>query len=51
MATGTVSRRSSSSWILTTTGIQGHSSQVFSDRLGYGAIFESSRILDGFRTQ
>ena len=51
MDTGTVSRRSSSSWILTTTGIQGHSSQVFSDRLGYGAIFESSRILDGFRTQ
>ena len=51
MNTGTVSRRSSSSWILTTTGIQGHSSQVFSDRLGYGAIFESSRILDGFRTQ
>ena len=51
MNTGTVSRRSSSSWILTTTGIQGHSSQVFSDRLGYGAIFESSRILDEFRTQ
>ena len=51
MDTGTVSRRSSSSWILTTTGIQGHSSQVFSDRLGYGAIFESSRILDRFRTQ
>tara|TARA_B100001123_G_scaffold80853_1_gene92062 strand:+ start:228 stop:1535 length:1308 start_codon:yes stop_codon:yes gene_type:complete len=51
MDTGTVSRRSSSSWILTTTGIQGHSSQVFSDRLGYGAIFESSRILDEFRTQ
>lgn len=51
MDTGTVSRRSSSSWILTTTGIQGHSSQVFSDKLGYGAIFESSRILDGFRTQ
>ena len=51
MDTGTVSRRSSSSWILTTTGVQGHSSQVFSDRLGYGAIFESSRILDGFRTQ
>ena len=51
MDTGTVSRRSSSSWILTTTGIQGHSSHVFSDRLGYGAIFESSRILDGFRTQ
>ncbi|MEC9007200.1 MAG: M20/M25/M40 family metallo-hydrolase, partial [Candidatus Neomarinimicrobiota bacterium] len=46
MDTGTIARRSSSSWILTTTGIQGHSSQVFSETLGYGAIFESSRILD-----
>ncbi len=51
MDTGTIARRSSSSWILTTTGIQGHSSQVFSETLGYGAIFESSRILDAFRTE
>ncbi|MBT3479307.1 MAG: M20/M25/M40 family metallo-hydrolase [Candidatus Marinimicrobia bacterium] len=51
MNTGTISRRSSSSWILTTTGIQGHSSQIFKDKLGYGAIFESSRILNAFREE
>ena len=47
--TGTIARRSASSWILTTTGIQGHSSQVFSETLGYGAIFEASRIINSFR--
>ena len=46
---GTVARRSSSSWILKTTGIQGHSSQVFKDKLGYGAIFEAARIVNAFR--
>ena len=51
METGTISRRSSSSWILTTTGIQGHSSRVFSETLGYGAIFEASRIIDSFRKE
>lgn len=51
MNTGTISRRSSSSWILTTTGIQGHSSQIFKDHLGYGAIFEASRILNAFREE
>ena len=47
--TGTVARRSSSSWILKTTGIQGHSSQIFKDKLGYGAIFEAARIVNAFR--
>ena len=51
METGTISRRSSSSWILTTTGIQGHSSRVFSETLGYGAIFEASRIINSFRKE
>ncbi|MBC8345568.1 MAG: M20/M25/M40 family metallo-hydrolase [Candidatus Marinimicrobia bacterium] len=49
--TGTIARRSSSSWVLTTTGIQGHSSQIFKDHLGYGAIFEASRILNAFRVE
>ena len=49
--TGTIARRSASSWILTTTGIQGHSSQVFSETLGYGAIFEASRIMNSFREE
>jgi glutamate carboxypeptidase len=51
MNTGTIARRSSSSWVLTTTGIQGHSSQIFKDHLGYGAIFEASRILNAFREE
>ena len=51
MNTGTVARRSSSSWRLSTTGIQGHSSQIFKDELGYGAIFEAARIVDAFREE
>jgi glutamate carboxypeptidase len=51
MNTGTIARRSASSWVLTTTGIQGHSSQIFKDHLGYGAIFEASRILNAFREE
>ena len=46
-----VARRSSSSWMLTTTGIQGHSSQIFKDELGYGAIFEAARIVNAFREE
>ncbi len=49
--TGTIARRSASSWILTTTGIQGHSSRVFSETLGYGAIFEASRVINSFREE
>jgi len=51
METGTIARRSASSWILTTTGIQGHSSRVFGETLGYGAIFEASRIINTFREE
>ena len=46
---GTIARRSSSNWTLTATGRTGHSSGVFNDTLGYGAIYEVARILDGFR--
>jgi glutamate carboxypeptidase len=49
--TGTVGRRSSSSWSLEVTGKQGHSSGIFSDYAGYGAVYEAARILDGFRQQ
>ena len=44
----TVARRSSSSWILEVEGRQAHSSRVFSDNVGAGAIFEASRILHEF---
>jgi glutamate carboxypeptidase len=46
---GTIARRSSTNWTLTTTGRTGHSSGVFNDALGYGAIYELARILDSFR--
>ena len=48
---GTVARRSSTNWTLTATGRTGHSSAVFSEGLGYGAIYETARILDGFRRE
>ena len=44
----TVARRSSSSWTLEVTGRQAHSSGIFSDETGAGAIFEAARILSAF---
>lgn len=44
----TTSRRSSSSWTLTTTGRQAHSSGVFSETTGAGAVYEISRVLTRF---
>lgn len=46
---GTVARRSSTNWTLTTRGRTGHSSGVFNNSLGYGAIYEMARILDEWR--
>ena len=46
-----ISRRSAITWKIETTGISGHSSQIFNDHFGDGAIYELSRILDQFRTQ
>jgi len=44
----TIARRSSSSWLLTVEGRQAHSSGIFRDDVGAGAIFEAARILDAF---
>lgn len=49
--TASISRRSSVTWHLDTTGKSGHSSQIFSENMGYGAIYELTRIVDAFRTQ
>jgi glutamate carboxypeptidase len=46
-----IGRRGIGSWRLHVTGVQGHSSGVFGDTRGYGAIFEAARILDQFRTE
>jgi glutamate carboxypeptidase len=47
--TATVGRRGSSSWKLTVESRTGHSSGIFKPSMGYGAIFEASRILNEFR--
>lgn len=44
-------RRGASSWALNVTAKTGHSSGVFSNGSGYGAIYESARILNDFRLQ
>jgi glutamate carboxypeptidase len=46
-----IARRSSTTWRIETTGVSGHSSQIFGDRLGYGAVYELARILDAFRKE
>jgi glutamate carboxypeptidase len=45
---GTIARRSSSNWLLSVEGQRAHSSDIFSDGVGAGAIFEAARILDSF---
>ncbi|QRN94518.1 M20/M25/M40 family metallo-hydrolase [Archangium violaceum] len=47
--TAVVARRGASTWSLEVTGKQAHSSGVFSQSAGYGAIFEAARILDELR--
>lgn len=44
----TVARRSSTEWILEVQGEMGHSSRIFSDDYGSGAIFEAARIVNDF---
>jgi glutamate carboxypeptidase len=46
-----VGRRGIGTWRLHATGEQAHSSGIFRESRGYGAIFESARILDRFRTE
>ena len=46
--TAVVSRRGSSDWTLTVKGNAAHSSQIFSESVGAGAIYNVSRILNEF---
>ena len=46
--TATVGRRGASSWRLEVEAKTGHSSGIFKESAGNGAIFEASRILDQF---
>jgi glutamate carboxypeptidase len=45
------SRRSSSTWTLRVTARSAHSSGIFAEGVGSGAIYEAARILDAFQTQ
>lgn len=47
----TVARRGASDWTLKTGGRQVHSSGVFRESVGFGAIYEAARILNEFREQ
>ena len=47
----TIARRGASGWKVETAGRRAHSSGVFSERTGAGAIFELSRILHQFYEQ
>ncbi len=44
----TIARRSASGWLLTVSGRQAHSSGIFGEDVGAGAIFEAARILNAF---
>lgn len=43
------SRRGADTWKLNVYGNQAHSSGIFGEKAGYGAIYEVARIIDSFR--
>jgi len=47
--TAVISRRGAINWTLTVTGKAAHSSQIFTENIGDGAILEMARILNDFR--
>jgi len=48
---GSIARRSSTSYTITATGHSAHSSGIFGDGVGDGAIFEMARIISRFRAE
>lgn len=49
--TAVTARRGSVNWTLDVTGKPAHSSQIFTEEVGYGAVFEAARILNSFREE
>jgi len=49
--TGIIARRGYTGWTLNITAKPAHSSQIFREDIGYGAVFEAARILNSFRTR
>jgi len=50
-ATAVIARRGYTGWQLDVRGTPAHSSQIFTEQVGYGSIYESARILTGFYQQ
>jgi glutamate carboxypeptidase len=48
---GSIARRGSITWTLTTTGHTGHSAGIFNKSEGFGANYELARIIDAFRRE
>jgi glutamate carboxypeptidase len=48
---GSIARRGSGNWEVRATGKTGHSSRIFSEGLGNGAIYELARIIAAFREE
>jgi glutamate carboxypeptidase len=49
--TAVIGRRGTTAWTLKVKGKPAHSSQIFREDIGYGAVFEAARILNLFREQ
>ncbi|QJR80699.1 M20/M25/M40 family metallo-hydrolase [Alteromonas pelagimontana] len=49
--TANISRRGSIDWTLNVKGVPSHSSQIFKDDVGAGAIYEAARVLNTFYTE
>ena len=47
--TAVIARRGTTAWTLHVKGTPAHSSQIFREDIGYGAMFEAARILNAFR--
>ncbi|HEY0148391.1 MAG TPA: M20/M25/M40 family metallo-hydrolase [Allosphingosinicella sp.] len=48
---GSIARRGSGDWELRATGRSGHSSRIFSEQSGNGAVYELARIIAAFREE
>lgn len=50
-ATAVIARRGYTGWHLEVSATPAHSSLIFRDEVGAGAVFEAARILDAFRSE
>ncbi|MDQ3347325.1 MAG: M20/M25/M40 family metallo-hydrolase [Acidobacteriota bacterium] len=48
---GVTASRGTAGWQLTVTGVPAHSSQIFREDIGFGAVYEMARVINAFREQ